>query len=353
MKTLLFVILAVAICFSVYAASDSRSGVWTAELQDDHLQMTLFRGRTNIDRGFGVRDLMGFDEALGSFAGLSKGDLSSSAANVQFELRRAAGTISFQGRVANGTGAGHYRFTPNDAFIRDMDTLGYRGFSEDQLLLFAAHDFSPQIIRELRTMGYQPTQREVEEIAIFRITPDLLREFGRLGYPNLSLREAVNFRVGRVDAAYIKEIRELGYSELSARKLADMAIIGVTPTYVRELRSAGLTDLTAQQLTDLRIGRVTPQRISEYRKLGYTDLSVRQLGEFGIQGVTPKFIEELRSLGYDKLTPRQLIDMKIFGVTPDYIRKLNEKGYSNVPLDKLLKLRQMGADKILGLADHR
>ena len=46
----------------------------------------------------------------------------------------------------------------------------------------------------------------------------------------------------------------------------------------------------------------------------------------------------------------RFIDVKF---APDYIRKLNEKGYSNVPLDKLLKLRQMGADKILGLADHR
>src|SRR6266852_2591465 len=98
MKSLLFVIFAIAICFSVYAASDSRSGVWTAELQDDHLQMTLFRGKNTADRGFGVRNLMGFDEALGSFAGLSKSDLTSSAANVQFELRRAAGTIAFEGR---------------------------------------------------------------------------------------------------------------------------------------------------------------------------------------------------------------------------------------------------------------
>jgi hypothetical protein len=325
MKSLLFVILAVATCFSVYAASDSRSGVWTAELQDDHLQMTLFRGRSTTGRGFGVGNLMGFDEALGSFAGLSKADLNSSAANVQFELRRAAGTIAFEGRVANGTGAGHYRFTPNDVFIRDMDTLGYRGFSDDQLLLFAAHDFSPQVIRDLRTMGYQPTQREVEEIAIFRITPDLLREFGRLGYPNLALREAVNFQVGRVDAAYIRGIRELGYTDLSARKLADLAIIGVTPAYVRELRSAGLNDLTVQQLNDLRVGNVSAKRIEEYRKLGYSNLTAKQLSEMGI-----------------------------FAVTPDYIRKLSEKGYNNVPVDRLLKLRTMGADKILGLtADHR
>jgi hypothetical protein len=351
MKTLLFVLLAIAICFTAYAASDLRNGVWTADLKDDRIQMTLFRskdlGGELRGMGFGYGNIMGFDELLASYNGLSKTDLLSAAANVQFELRRAAGVIAFEGRVANGTGAGHYRFTPSDAFIKEMETLGYKDFRDDQLLMFAAHDFSPQTIRDLRAMGYQPTQHEVEEIAIFRVTPDFLREVGRLGYANLTLREAVNFRVGRVDAAYINEIRALGFTNLSARQLADMAIIGVTPTYVRQLRSAGLTDLTSRQLTDLRIGNITAERIDAYRKLGYANLGVRELGEMGIQGVTPKFIEELRTLGYDKLSPRQLIEMKIFGVTPDYIRKLNEKGYANVPIDKLLKLRQSGADVIL------
>ena len=297
MKTLLFIILAIAVCFSAYANTEPRSGVWTAELQDDRVQMTLFRGSQSSEhRGMGWNNIMGFDEPLAHFAGLSKNDLQSSAANVQFELRRPAGVIAFEGRVANGTGAGHFHFTPSESFVHDMDALGYTGFSDDQLLVFAAHDFSPQTIRDLRDMGYQPNQREVEEIAIFRITPDFLREMAKAGYANLTLREAVNFRVGRVDAAYIAQMRQLGYSDLSARKLADMAIIGVRP----------------------------------------------------------KFIEELRALGYDKLTAQQLTDMKVFGVTPDYIRKLAEKGYKNVPVDKLLKLREMGADKILGLtADHR
>jgi hypothetical protein len=295
MKTLLLIILALAVCVSVYATTEPRSGVWTAELQDDRVQMTIFQGNRS-DEHRGWNNIMGFDEPLAHFTGLTKNDLTSSAANVQFELRRAAGVIAFEGRVANGTGAGHFHFTPSEPFIRDMETLGYAGFRDDQLLMFAVHDFSPQTIRDLREMGYQPTQREVEEIAIFRITPDFLREMGKAGYANLTLREAVNFRVGRVDAAYISQMRELGYANLSARQLSDMAIIGVRP----------------------------------------------------------KFIEELRALGYDKLTARQLTDMKVFGVTPEYIRKLAEKGYANVPVDKLLKLREMGADKILGLtADHR
>src|SRR5437016_337963 len=178
MKTFLFVLVAVLICFTVYAANDARSGVWAAEVEGETLQMTLFRGNTTRDgyRGDGYRgmgNIMGFEEPLATFAGLSAGDAASSAANVEFELRRPAGTIAFTGRFSESTGAGHFRFTPDEAFIKEMDGLGYRGFNDDQLLVFAAHNFSPQTIRDLRALGYQPTQREVEEIAIFRVTADL------------------------------------------------------------------------------------------------------------------------------------------------------------------------------------
>lgn len=326
MKCLLILIAAIAVCFSAYAAADPRSGVWTAELQkNDDLEMTIFHGNEN-ERGIGhgMQSINGFREPLASFSGLSKADLNGSGANVKFELRRPAGTIAFEGRVADGSGVGHYRFTPSDAFIREMQALGYSGFKDEVLLIFATSDFAPQTIRDLRAMGYQPSQRDVEEVAIFRVTPDFIREMARIGYANLSLREAVNFRIGRVDAAYVSEMRDLGYANLPARQLADLAIIGVTPAWVREMRAAGLTDLTARQLNDLRVGNVTAKRIEEYRKLGY-----------------------------DKLTAHQLSQMGIFGVTPDYIRSLIAKGYNNVPVEKLIQLREMGADKILGLADHR
>lgn len=338
MKTL-FVLLAVVVCFSAYAATDVRSGAWTAELDGSTLQLTLFRGR---DGDSHMQNVMGVSLPLTSFADLAQSDVASSAANVRFEMRRSPGTIVFDGRFSDGTGAGHFRFNPSEAFVREMESLGFSGFRDDELLVFAIHDFSPQTIRDLRAMGYQPTKREVEEIAVFHITADLLREYARLGYRNLTLRDAVDLRVGRVDAAFIAAMRELGYTDLTARQMADLAIIGVKPAYVRELRGAGLTNLTPTDLTELRIGHVDAARIAEYRKLGYTDLSARQLSELAIQRVTPQFIQELRALGYDKIAAGQLIEMKTMGVTPDYIRKMNALGYSKVPPEKLLKLKMSG-----------
>ena len=353
MKTCLLILCAVGFCFGAYAAGDVRNGVWTAELRDDDrssLQMTMFYGKEREGSGHwgrgGMSNIMGVDVPLASATGLTAADLSAAAANVQFTIARPAGTIHFEGRFANGTGAGSYRFTPNEAFVREMDSLGYKDFSDSDLLVFAAHDFAPQTIRDLRSLGYEPSRQQVLEIAIFRITANVVREYARLGYSNLTFRELVNFRVGRVDAAYIAGMREAGYTDLPAQKLANLAILGVTPAYVRDLKAAGLADLSARDAENLRIGGITPKRIDEYRRLGYT-LTLRELGDFGIHGVTAQFIEELRGLGYANIPARQLIEMKIFGVTPDYIRKMERAGYRNVPVEKLIKLKMSGADKLL------
>ncbi|MEA2239086.1 MAG: hypothetical protein QOC81_3810 [Thermoanaerobaculia bacterium] len=350
MKTALFVLLAIAICFTVYAASDSRNGVWTAELNTDGstLQMTLFRGNheSHLGMGRGMNNVMGFELSLASLTGLTTADIKSAAANVQFTMSRPAGSISFEGRFASGNGAGNFKFTPSEPFVREMASLGYTAFKDDELLCFATTDFTPQTVRDLRALGYQPTQKQIIEAAIFKIDANAIREFKRFGYPNLSFRELVNFRVGNVNAAFVEGMRELGYTDISANKLANLAILGVTPAYVRELRAAGLKDLTPRDAEQLRIGNITPAKISEYKRLGY-NLSPHELGEFGIQGVTPATIEELNALGYGKLTAHQLVEMRIFGVTPDYIRKIEANGYKAVPVEKLIKLRMSGADEFV------
>src|ERR1051325_6426419 len=103
----------VCLLFSLraFASSEVRNGVWAANVDGDRVEMTLFHGKSNGRVGQGFNSTMGFDEAISGFSGLSKADLNGTGANVSFELRRAAGTIAFEGRVGSGNGAGHYQFT--------------------------------------------------------------------------------------------------------------------------------------------------------------------------------------------------------------------------------------------------
>lgn len=318
MKTLILITIIAVLAFAALAlADDVRTGVWTADIKDGRVQLSIFPGRTetssNRHWNYGG-NIMGFQAPLARLAGLTGADGDS-----KFTLRAAAGTIDFTGHFSDAQGAGHFRFTPSDEFVRDMGKLGYTDFREDSLLLYAVHDLSPSVVRELKAMGYQPSRRELDDVAIFHITPDAIREFARLGYANLSFRELVNMRVGNVDADYINELRTLGYDHINAREIADMAILGVSPAYIRDLRAAGLTNLTTRELRDLRVGNITSRKIEAYAKAGYDKLTPHQLSEMGIMGVTPDYIQQMNAIGVHDL--HKIIELKTTGAGEILLKK--------------------------------
>ena len=316
MKGLLYVLAALLLAFAAYAATttthDVRTGVWTAEVIDGaKLNMNIFTGRSENHWG---NNMTGFTLPLARFEALSTAD-----GPVKFGFHAAAGAISFDGHFEAQKGAGHFTFAPNEAFLRDMDALGYKDFRDDELLTFTTMDFSPDSIRGLRSMGYDITRRDLDEMAVFHITPEVIREYTRAGYPNLTMREVVNFRVGHVTPEYIAAMRELGYDSIPARELGEMAVIGVKPEYVRELRSAGLTNLTPRELTDLRIGRITAKKIDDYRSVGFDHLTARQLSEMGIMNVTADYIREMQAIGVTDL--HKLIELKTTGAADVLLKK--------------------------------
>ncbi len=346
MKTLILILCAVAICFGAYAATGTHAGVWTAELKGDHLQVTVFQKQVD-DRARESDNRMGFDVALTELTGIIRNETTADASNVKFVLTREAGALTFDGRFSEGSGAGHFDFRANDGFVRTLGTLGYGEPKPENLLIFAVENLTIETVRGLRSLGYQLSDRELVEVAIFGITPRVVREYGLFGYTNLTIRDLVELRVGHVDTAYLQGMRDLGFSTLSAREAANAGILGVTPAYVREMRAAGVEATTLRELTELRVGNITPARIEEYRRAGYPSLTARQLSELGTQGATPAYIEELRKAGYDHLTVKELLNAKIFGVTADYIRRMNSAGYSGVPLDKIVQLKMSGAGDLL------
>jgi hypothetical protein len=307
MKRLAFVL---ALLFSAASLiADSRTGMWSAQLDNDTLHVNLMQ--PSHDGRFGQNNI-GTNLRLTSLAGLAGADLHAAAADVHFTLTEAAGTIAFEGRFSNGLGAGNYHFTPSDAFVREMAAMGYDGgFSDDKMLLFTIEELRPQVLRDLRAMGYTIEKKQIDEIAIFKIDANYAKELASLGLATTTVRELVNLRIGRIDANFVRDMRAAGFDKLSPKQIADLGIMRVTPQYIRELKGAGLTSITPQQATNLKIGRITADKIAAYKRLGY-DLTPSQLSDFGIHRVTPEFIEEMRSAGEKDLTPSHLIELKIF-----------------------------------------
>jgi hypothetical protein len=190
-------------------------------------------------------NISGLTLPLSRFEGLSTAD-----GPVKFTLRAPAGTIAFDGHFDAAKGAGHFTFAPSETFVRDMESLGFHDFRDDELLTLTTTDLSTETLRGLKAMGYDLTRKDLDEVAVFHITPEAIHEYARAGYPNLTFREVVEFRVGRITAKRIEEYRALGYENLTARQLSEMGIMNVTADYIRRMQAIGVSDV--RKLIDLK-----------------------------------------------------------------------------------------------------
>ncbi|MEO8378463.1 MAG: hypothetical protein ABI779_02245 [Acidobacteriota bacterium] len=315
MKRFAPLMLAVSLFATLSAAA--LDGAWTASLDEkrpERMYLSITRGRMHQN---------GSTMAVSSFSGLTSAQIRAATMTpVNFEMRREAGVLAFEGTFRNGNGAGQFTFTANRGYIDLVRALGIeftldrreKHDEEDSLFTLALHDVSTAFIKTMIAEGYRVKLEDYLTMRIFDITPE-----------------------------YIREMRSLGFRDITHDELVATRIHKVTPEYVREMRAAGW-DLTLDELQSSRIHGATPQFAEEMRKLGYGSLDHGDLVSFRIHGVTGELVANLRKLGYDKLTADELISMRIHRVTPEFIRELEQAGYAKVPVEKLISMRIHGID---------
>jgi hypothetical protein len=247
------------------------------------------------------------------FVGLSDAQIvSTTRVPVEFQIKREAGTLSFEGTFRTGHGAGQFTFVANPEYASKLRSLGV--------------DHAPK-----------PDDDEMFALAIFDVSTDFIRSMQKLGY-DVPLDMYEQFRIFDVNPDYVRAMSEVGFTKLRAEKLVETRIHGATPEFIREMRAAG-NDLTLDEYIQSRIFQVTPEFTAEMEKAGYADLDHDKLVQFRIHGVTPEFVQQLRQLGYTKVPADQLVAMRIHGVTPEFIRRVEAAGYRKVPIDKLVQMR--------------
>lgn len=291
-------IAAAAFLLAVTASADVVRGSWTA-VPDDKTGTFHF----NLTR---ARSHSGQTMALSAFSGLTESQVRGTGQTpVEFELRREAGVIAFEGTFKQGYGAGQFSFAPNRTYEAALRSLGVTGdakkrgdgtLGDEDLLHLATQDVSVSFIRSMRAEGYDVTLDKYMAMRIFKVTPELVRE-----------------------------LRALGFESLSADDLVASQIHGATPQYVRELHGLGMKLGSMDDFVAFRIHRVTPAFIRELEALGYRNVDPDDLVAMRIHGVSPEFIRDLATAGYENIPPRKLVAMKIHKVDPEFARKMNGK----------------------------
>ena len=271
----------VAAVLVVPAHARELTGDWMATVSEQHserLQMSLKYDHSEHGSS---------RFAKSEFVGLSEAQIvSTTRVPVEFQLKREAGTIAFEGTFRTGHGAGQFTFTPDPEYPGKLRSLGV--------------DHAPK-----------KDDDEMFELAIFDVSTEFIRSMQKLGY-DVPLDMYVQFRIFDVNPDYVRAMSEVGFTKLRAEKLVETRIHGATPEFIREMRAAGNDH------------GVTAEFVQELRQLGYTKIPADQLVAMRIHGVTPEFIRQVEAAGYRKVPIDKLVQMRIFDIDPKMVRALDD-----------------------------
>jgi hypothetical protein len=283
---------------AVAAHAESLRGMWTASTwsvkDTERIQLNMTREHSN----------WGQDFKIASFEGLSRAQMTSASdVPVKFALRRDAGTISFDGSFRDGEGAGHFTFTPNDSYLGTLRSMNVALDDEKD--------------RD-RTEG-----EELFRLAMFDVSLDFIRQMHNLGY-DVGVRDLVRFRIHGVSPEMVRELRTLGLDHVSAEDLVRMRIHGATPEFIHQMADSGYRNLTVETLVRFRIHGVTPEFVRDIASLGYRDVPGEDLIRMRIHGVTPEFIRDVESAGYKNVPVEKLVQMRIHGIDGKYLKAMSK-----------------------------
>jgi len=228
-------------------------------------------------------------------------------------------------------------------YIDDMDALGYKSLSAEQLIALRHQGVGPQYVKELADAGYKDLSAEqLVGLRAQGVSAGFARELRDQGLTELSLTNLIALRSQGVTPRYVEEMKAAGHKDLSVTSLIALRSQGVTGSFVAELKALGFDALTENQLIALRSQGVNPDYVRELKELGYTKLDMKMLVALRSQGVSPDYVRELKELGYGGLDPGQLIELRSQGVTPDYVRELKQAGFEKLTVEELVELRSQG-----------
>jgi beta-lactamase regulating signal transducer with metallopeptidase domain len=251
------------------------------------------------------------------------------------------------------------------SYIDGMKSAGLNDLSADDLIALKIQGVTPEYVRSIHDLGFQPDANELIGLKVQGVTPEYIKELRSLGFkPDVD--EIIGMKVQGVTADYVQGLKAVGI-QANGDEIVGLKVQGVTPEYVRELQAAGLkvdadqvVGLKVQGVTaayvkglrdqglnpstddviGMRVQGVTPEYIRDIRALGLNPGADEIVG-MKVQGVTPEYVKALQSAGF-KPDADEVMGAKVQGITPEFIDGARKHGFKNLTIDKLIELKHLG-----------
>ncbi|WP_257459348.1 M56 family metallopeptidase [Archangium lipolyticum] len=226
----------------------------------------------------------------------------------------------------------------------DTTRVGDKQLSVDQLIGLKVAGVTPERVKELESLGYEPTVGNLVQFGHAHVTPEYVKEMtGALGRKP-SADELVQMKHLGVSPERVKALEAAGYGKLSGDELTQAAALGVDARFINELKAAGYDKLSFDDLVQLRALGVNGQYVQALKDAGYDKLPADDLVQFKALGVNAEYLRSLRESGLDKLPADDVVQLRALGVNADFIRKLRDEGLDKLSVEELVRLRASGVD---------
>jgi hypothetical protein len=194
------------------------------------------------------------DMLWSKWSGVTPQDLQHEGSAVDARMKSESGEMRCVGIVHDAAMRGTYSFTPDTAFVKRMEAMGF----DDQ-------------------------------------TPERLQ-----GYAMLD-----------VTTTWVKEMKDAGVTEMTAQKLMGLKALKVDAAYVKAMAAAGYPELRANKLTSMKAVGVSPEKVQAIRAMGYSPTQ-EELIQMSVFKIDAPFVERMKVRGFQHLTIAQLVKIKVF-----------------------------------------
>jgi hypothetical protein len=188
------------------------------------------------------------DMLWSKWSGVTPQDLEHESATIDARMKAESGEMRCVGTVHDAALRGTYSFTPDPAFAKQMEAMGFDDQTPDRL------------------QGY----------AMLDVTTGWVKEMKDAGVTEMTSQNVMGLRALKVDAAYVKAMKAAGYPELRAQKLTSMKAVGVTPEKVQAVKAMGFSP-TQEELIQMSVFKIDAPFIERMKARGFQNLTIAQL----------------------------------------------------------------------------
>ncbi len=198
-----------------------------------------------------------------------------------FEIRRPAGVLAFQGKMQGGKGRGDHTFTADEAFRQFLVDQGFEDVDEVILLKAFIANLDRSFLQFLKERKMDLVKAGLKALVESKINKHILLQqekvFRDMGYSNLSLADHMLIHEQALSKTFVLQMEQLGFSQIPVTTLALFRKRGIDLAYVKSIQNTGLTNLQVDDFPRLKAAGVEDGFIRKVMQVQGASVTVDQV----------------------------------------------------------------------------